>query len=238
MNDSLVFSDPMPTRREHSFPAFYRLTHLSTSKVYFGSTGNLYIRINQHKIGLINGTHKNRRMLEVFTIDPHFKLSYIRTETVDDAREMEQDFFDAFGDTGLLLNIAIADVNANGLGVHRSDETKQRIRIATNRQFATEEARLKHSELSRRQWEDPEYRAKQSNREISLEARSKLSMASFDLWKDPDYRERVSQTRRRSIILDGVVYPSIKEAALILNLPYSTLSTRINKRKKVTCPNN
>lgn len=222
-----------PSRKTHSFPAAYALTHQATGSVYVGSTHNLYNRINQHKTRLAAGTHRNKNIQAVFDSDPKFNLAYVQTETKEDALDIEQQLLDSLKDTVPLLNVA-ADARRAGAGLRLSAETKAKLSAATTEQFASEEARLKHSEMTARMWKDPTYRANHLGRVLSDDSVAKSSDSSKALWQDPSYRAKQVQARGKSVVMDGVTYPSAVAAARELKIPVSTLHDRLKKLKQTT----
>lgn len=81
------------------------------------------------------------------------------------------------------------------LGRKHSEETKSKMRAAKvgkkpnnyGKKVAPEKA-AKYSERSKKMWENPEFRNKVCNREISPETRKKLSLAATAQWADPERR--------------------------------------------------
>lgn len=218
-----------PTRKEHSFPAAYVLTHQKTGMTYVGSTHNLYTRINQHKTRLQAGTHRNPNLQQAFDDDPRFDMGFVRAENKEEALDIEQKMLDEGHAQGKLLNVAF-DARRTGLGVAVQDEAKAKLREATNRQFSDDAARQRHSELSKKMWEDPEFRAKHVGRERSAESKKAVSEGLRQKYiDDPDLKVRQGLARKKEIVYNGVTYPSVTDASKILGIPTSTLHGRIKR---------
>lgn len=231
-----------PTRKDHSFPAAYALAHQATGQIYVGSTHDLYTRVNQHKTRLAAGTHRNRNLQAAYDQDTRFDLSFVRTESKEAALEIEQQLLDNLAPSGRLLNIA-TDARRAGLGLTISEEQKQKLREANAKQF-TEEARARHSEITKAKWQDPVYREKQLGREASEESRVKSSKSVKSLWEDPEYRAKQLATRSTPeslaksalkhvtpITLNGKDYPSVSAAARELGIQPGTLHMRLRRER-------
>lgn len=202
-NDALPFKlNDDPVRKEHSFPAAYQLTHVATGDVYVGSTHDLYTRINKHRTGLSVGEHRNHKLQSAHDTSPEFRVHYLPTNTREEALDLEQSLLDDLRQCDHVLNIAM-DARKSGLGVIRSESTREKLREINRRQFSSEEARQRHSEITRSKFEDPEYRA----RHIAIAA----------------------ERRGVPIEYNGVSYPSIKGAARELGILEGTLRYRLKK---------
>lgn len=220
------------TRKDHSHPAAYALLHVVSEQMYVGSTEDLYTRVNEHRTRLEAGEHRNRNLQEAFNQDSRFALAFVRTETKEQATEIEQTMLDKLMPTGRLLNIS-PDAQFANKGVLLSDQKKDEIRQRAIEQFSSPEARKQHSEISKQLWEDPEYRErhKVGMANVDHEQRSsRITESLKDKWQDPVYRSKMEadrQKRRKPITIDGTQYSSVKEASQTTNIPESTILTRI-----------
>lgn len=217
------------TRKNHSHPAAYALLHVVSEKIYVGSTENLYIRTNMHKNRLLAGQHKNKNLQEAFNRDSRFSLAFVQTETKEQATEIEQKMLDTHMPSGKLLNIS-PDAQVANKGVLLSDQRKALLRQKTTEQFSTKEAREQHSQISKTLWRDPEYLEKQkvAMAKVDLEQKSlRITQSLKDKWRDPEYRTKMEAARKRPVIIESVVYPSIKEAAKHTNISKTNLYYRI-----------
>lgn len=232
MNDIVLASlSGKPTRKEHSFPAVYVLTHQKTGMAYVGSTHNLYTRVNQHKNRLKDGTHRNSNLQRAYDDDPRFDLGFIKAASKEEALDLEQYLLDNGHSQGRLFNVA-TDARRAGLGVPVPEEAKKKLSEATRRQFADEAARQAQSDRSKELWKDPEFRAKHVGRERSVEAKQSVSEGLRQKYiDDPDLKRRQAESRKKEIIYEGVRYPSLVDASRILGIPTTTLHGRINRSK-------
>ncbi|MNN29467.1 GIY-YIG catalytic domain protein [compost metagenome] len=232
-----------PSRDTHSVPAAYALHHDKSGRTYVGSTGNLYARMSQHRTDLKRGVHKNPNLQEAFNDDPKFSMSFMATESKEQAVEIEQHLITTHHSSGRLLNIATDAINP-GAGQVISDEQKEKLRSATQQQFSDPEYRQRHSEIIKQKWEDPEYRQKNTGRVLSEESIAKVSDSVKQNWTDPSYREqqvnRLNSPEHREmlvaavskpVVVDGVDYPSNAEAARQLGLKPSTLRARLKREQ-------
>lgn len=220
------------TRRNHSHPAAYVLKQDVTDKLYVGSTENLHKRINAHRNYLQNGIHRNRNLQEAFDEDSRFSLSFTETKTKEEALVIEQKMLDNLIPTGKLLNIA-TNVYKAGLDVTRSEETKQKLRELTTKQFSSTESREKHSEISKKLWQDPVFREKNLQTckdSFTRERLQQVSETSKEKWKDPNFREKFQESsswRWAPILVNEKEYPSILEASRQLGLSVDSLRYRL-----------
>lgn len=217
-----------PARKIHSHPAVYALHHEKTGQTYVGSTKNLYHRVNQHKTRLAAGEHKNHKLQSAFDDDPKFNLSFTATDTKEQAIVLEQGLLDKFILTGTLLNLATDAANA-AKGLTHSDSVKDKLRQGTLAQFSTEEARARHSEISRDLWQDPQYRQKQMGHSKSAEVVQQISDKVKALWEDPEYRAKMTAHRGKPVTVDGIAYTSLAEASRTLGIPKTTIGSRLKR---------
>jgi len=233
-----------PIRKEHSKPATYVAVHVVTGKAYIGSTEDLYRRISNHRANLRAGTHHNSNLQQAFNVDRNFEFHCKFADNKEKAVELEQTLLNTYLPTGELLNVA-SDAKLAGLGVRRSEETREKIRKSTVAQFSSDEAREKHSQISREQWQDPAYREKHLNQETSQETRSKISDSVKQLWANEEYRKtqtermarnpiRIEATRRAISVpveVDGKSFSSIAEASQALGINEATVRYRANSKR-------
>lgn len=238
----IPFSE-LPTRKEHSVPAAYSLDHPGTGMSYVGSTQDLYTRINQHKTRLAAGTHRNANLQEAYNSDPVFNLRVVFAESVKDARKIEQILLDDGHEKGRLFNIG-KDAEKSTLGIPKSDEVREKLREANRIQFSKDVAREAHSAISKKVWENEEYRAKQASVVITEERKERISQATKQAWADPDIRDKYLTARRtpeardraatyhaKPVTLDGVTYPSYMEAGRRLGVSDSAIHKRLKRMK-------
>lgn len=106
-----------------SIIAVYTITDPLSKKFYIGSTGSLQNRINKHKYDLKNNKHYNKGLQELFNSNVKFKFDYVITETLEQARSMEDMMLKSSWGNPNLLNIS-----TDSKGGH-SEDTRQRLSI-------------------------------------------------------------------------------------------------------------
>ena len=148
-------------RKEHSHPAAYTIFHNATGKMYVGSTRDLYVRINKHRTSLENGNHRRKNFQEAYDKNSKLTLAFVKAESEEHARNIEQKMLDVFMSADKLFNVS-PDAKFANKGVALSEENKDILRQKTTAQFASQEARDRHSEITKKMWSDPEYRRRQA----------------------------------------------------------------------------
>lgn len=292
---------------EHSFPAAYILLHNKTGMMYIGSTMNLYKRLHLHKSKLRNNKHPNKRLQELCADGSFdFSLMYKSVKDREEGLFYEQKFVDKAKSTKLLLNIGL-DVRVPFRGMKLSPEAKNRLRLAANEYFSSQENKDKHAgyardgwnkpgyrenfmaklaircadkgyvaartEVFKKMWQDPAMRKRLTNNSIKQwqdpEMRAHLTEKFKERWRDPLERQKHSERQKewsqdpahkakqaaaakkrmadpelkarmlapllkqsKKVKINGVLYSSIKEAAIAFGVPHATMTSRINKGYK------
>lgn len=118
---------------------------------------------------------------------------------------------------------------------------KERIRAGTTGRVQSADTRRKRSESLKTAYREGRHsRPKYSREQYSaMGSRGKEAAAQArrqsNAWQTAvrsttaRYRKMFSSPRRSPIILDGIEYPSIRDAARRLGIPYATLRSRIHK---------
>lgn len=194
----------------------YLIYHDKSRKVYVGSSGMPGLRTCRHMILLKGNRHDNPVFQKLYDEDSNFHFVYYTVDSRDAAYKLEQALVDYYFPTGNLINIGL-DVRAPNRGRVASAETRAKQRAAKLGVARSEEAKRKVSEgmMGRLQ---------------SDETRLKLSIARKGK-AQPEHiaemcRER-NRLRSKSVSINGVVYPSIRDASRILNIPRANVKTRL-----------
>lgn len=194
----------------------YLIYQEDTRMVYVGSSGMPGLRTSRHLTLLRGGRHENPVFQKLFNTNPNFYFVYYTVDTREDAYKLEQSLVDYYAGTGKLINIGM-DVLAPNRGKVASAETREKQRIAKLGVARSEEAKQRVSEGM-------------IGRVQSEETRQKLSDAKKGK-PQPDHiaelcRER-NRLRSKPVSIDGVVYPSVREASRQLNVKRDTVKTRL-----------
>jgi hypothetical protein len=174
--------------------------------------------VSLHKSRLKAGTHDNKPLQEAFNDDPRFDLSAILTDSKESALDLEQKLLDEGQVSNDLFNIAV-DARRSAVGNTVSENTRKLLSEHSKSRNADPVFREKFSETMKVAMNDPTLRSAQS-------ARAKEQM------NDPAHKAKLIAATSRPVTVDGVDYPSIKEAAAKTGIKYGTLVDRLAKQRK------
>lgn len=231
LSSDLTTKSPTITRKTHSHPGAYALVHDSSQKAYVGSTENIYIRVNKHKNDLLNNRHKNRNLQAAFNSDPSFTLFVQKTDTVEEATAKEQKLLDTLLPEGRLLNIS-PNAEVPCKGIKKTEEQRKLQSEITKKQFSSEDARKKQSEAAKKQWEKPGYRENLKPVTHTPEVLKTFSENLTNRWKDDEYRKFMSEVRIVGVVVNGVEYPSVEDAANALNKTKASIWYQVNSKRE------
>lgn len=220
-------------------PGVYMFHDIDFNRAYIGSSNNLSARWCKHENELIRGVHHNRLLQHAFDNGADFLLSYLLTDSHDEALIIEQSLIDLYYDSGLIYN-ATRSVVTPTLGIPRSDEAKSK----TSAFYDREGVKAAHSEMVRKSWLDDEVRANRLRGLRTTENRECMRDSSRKAWDNPEIRERLithrrsddhrnklAERRSKQVTIDGVEYTSIKIAAERSGINRHTLAWRIRNGK-------
>ena len=224
----------------------YFLHNPSTDETYVGS-GDLSARKSRHFTDLRGERHVNSKLQEAFNRNPNFEFKPVPTESLEEARELEQGLIRSMFAKPGFLNIA-KDVVCPFLGRTHTEDTRKKM----------SEAQKGHPNYPR----TPEGQARVTavhrgqkynlGRVQTLEEKQRRGEAMSEFLKDPSSREQrrreslarsqteegrtvllkaaavSSESRRREVSISGVVYSGPQDAAHALGLDRGTVHWRIN----------
>jgi len=243
---------------ENDSPGVYFLVNPDTKEVYIGSSGKILERRSQHEALLKRGKHPNKRLQNSYNQNSGMKFVGMTLPTRDEALDHEQMLLNATMHEPGILNISKNARYCRVDGLRHSDETKAKISAASKghkhnlgRKHPPEfgarvSERLKGHIVSDETRE--KIRATKVGATMSKEAIEKMRQSKIGVKQDPEAVERraamlrgkplteehvfnlrqANVKRFKSVSIDGVVYPSINEAARSLNLNPGTIYNRIN----------
>lgn len=202
-------------------PAAYVLYHRTTDKYYIGSSETPGLRISRHLTLLKGGRHDNRFMQEAYNLDPEFVPNIYPTQDRNAAYDLEQKLIDHYTKIGRCFNIGIVDVRAPNKGRAIPDHVKEKLRIAKLGKPKSKEAIQKFIKAM-------------TGRKRSEEDRLKISKAKKGVPQPESVRklllERI-EAQKIKVLIDGLEYESINQAARLLNLNKRTIARRIDSSK-------
>lgn len=109
------------------FVGVYILTNPKTGEFYVGSTEDLKVRIDRHVRELNQGIHHCGNFQLVWNKNPYFNLTLFPTESRNDAYVLEQELFDRYKDSPLLLNVLLV-AKGGGDTMTRDPNREERIK--------------------------------------------------------------------------------------------------------------
>lgn len=235
------FSSEHPSRAI-KLNAVYALTHLSSKKIYVGSSGNIGYRLHAHNRHLKKGTHPNRCLQRAYNENDEMKTLVIITSTRNEAYDLEQQMIDQYKPLGLLFNRA-TDARRSGKNFRHSPETIEKLRQNSTGRKLSEEAKkligLASKGRSLGLKRSIETKAKmstaQKGRKATPETLKKMSLARTGMkhvqrWSE-EAKERASkrvEVLKKSIRVDGVPYDSITAAAKHFGKSRRVVADRVN----------
>lgn len=124
----------------------YKITNIFNQKIYVGSAVNLQARFNSHKTNLRANKHHSKKLQNSWNKNGEnsFEFSVIEFTEKENLIIREQFYFDllySFGANGYNT----AKIAGSLLGTTRSEETKEKLRIASGSRKHTEESKIKIS---------------------------------------------------------------------------------------------
>lgn len=206
----------------------YTITHIPTASVYHGSTENLRRRITEHESSFRGVKPGNRLLINLVREDPNVNLVFSPTETLEQARIIEQQRIDAT-DPGKRLNLSLDTSNAL-LGNWKNPDVAKRLTFA------------KFGNTNGAGWDPtPEQRAQMAvrmrgNRRAlghvhSPETRAQMSKSKLGIKPSKESIEKSAQGRTKyNIIIDGVSYLNAARAAEALGLGIGCVTVRCESK--------
>lgn len=98
----------------------YKFTCKSNGRFYIGSSANIAQRRYHHLASLRSGRHHNQHFQRTFSKygEASFKFEVIRTETLEDARTLEQHFLDKYHGSRVCMNLGRGATGGDNLTGH------------------------------------------------------------------------------------------------------------------------
>lgn len=183
-------------------PGCYRLTNNATGHFYIGSTASFKDRLKHHRIALTGERHRNKKFQTVFVGWDHITIEIFDTDTIEEARILEQQMLDQFIGTPLCCNQATST----------TDPTKG---VITPEMMRANAAKVI---------------AFNTGRSFSEAHRKKMSLAHTGKIKTEETKAAISLSKSKAVEIDGVRYPSVAIAAEKLGISHWTIRTRLRAK--------
>lgn len=188
-----------------SMPGCYRITNNATGHFYIGSSTSPQNRLTHHRNALDGEYHKNKKFQTVFVGWEHITIEIFDTDTVEEARILEQQMLDQFVGTPLCCNQATS-VSDPGEGVIT---------------------------LEMRQYSISRAQAHNRGRKYSDTHRKNMSLAHKGSTRSEETKAAISLSKSRAVEIDGIRYSSVAEASATLGINSNTIRTRLRNPDNV-----
>ena len=223
------------TEKEYSFgdlnkylkePGMYGIYITTSGYIYFGSTNHLYRRRIKHIADLRNNIHSNPDLQKEFNKSGlnKFIFLYQKTNSIEEAINLEQEFVNSYWGNPKLLNIG-KNVNKPMLGRKHTDSAKLKL----SKIVYTKERLAKMSVVTKQRFiNDPELA-------------NKLSLISKEQWSNyntkqimidralPNLKLGILATSK-SVTIEGIIYSSIAEAARVYKVCGTSIRHKIKSK--------
>lgn len=230
-------------------PGVYLMEHLPTGVFYIGSSTNIQSRIRQHKRNLSLGIHKNPKLQDVCKNWNDMEVRYELCIDGETALDREQELLDNFRNSILLCNVALCSripwdmgmpdsvrskISAFHTGRDYGDAFKQMRREKMLGIPRTDEEKRKLSEALKGRKRPPEVvekvRLALTGKVRTDETRRRISESKIGLPGSPISIAAMMAAVSIRVIINGITYPSIAEAARQLDIPHGTVKQRCHSR--------
>lgn len=194
----------------------YTIVHIPTSSVYHGSTSNLSRRINEHEASFRGNKRGNVPLVNLIKDVPDAKLFFTPTETIEQAKIIEQQRIDAT-DPEKRLNLSLDTANTIA-GNWKNPEIVEKLSLS------------KLGNTNGAGWNPtPEQRAQMAKRmkdnQYALghihtqETRDQMSKSKLGVKIPREHVEKSAIGRTKyNVIVDGIKYLNASRAASALGL--------------------
>lgn len=192
----------------------YQIKNLVTNKIYIGSTITSFIyRWRQHHSKLKMRKHENAHLQSSYIKygDSNFEYTILYVGTsLEDIRTREQEFINTFNsynpDKGYNMD-SVVDRST------RSEETKKKMSL---------------SRKGKCSGSSNNFYGKTHTEEV----REKIRQAHIGKKLSDNTKAKMSEKRKIKVRINGMIYPSIKEAAEELKMSKATLSRWVKDERK------
>lgn len=212
--------------------AAYIFRHVSSGKIYVGSTSDLQRRKRTHERQLRNGNHHTKKFQKLFNADPNFDFSVILTRTPEEAIAIEQEIIDRYLPAGILLNSTF-NAYITGLGHTVSEEHREKLRKLRTGFKVSEETKRIQSTIMKKVMANPEIREKLREKSKAYFEnplnREKISKTHLGRIHTVESKKRMLEGRLgslRKISVDGTIFNHAKEVSRFFNISYSAVLNR------------
>ena len=233
-------------------PAAYILTEVTSGMFYVGSTVNLRMRLHSHLSELEKGIHHNPYFQRVYRGWDNIQVEYYECDNAYAARRYEDNLLRFHRGDELFANIGTSSSTPWSEDI--PDSYIERVR-ATSRDYAMRPENLErwtrmNATRSRETTLDYLQRARDARgpvteqtrermsesaraRGISPETRRKMTEANSrrEVHFTPEAKQRQRQACQKSVVIEGIHYSGVTEAAQALGINQTTVSYRLKSER-------
>lgn len=184
-------------------PGVYTITHSPTGRFYVGSSKKVSTRISGHLSDLRKGSHDNRLLQEIVTSTDDLVFTAAYTETVEEARNAEQELLDIYHGQELCCNIGTGSKSLWAAGKVPSEMIDKVRAHATGNSYG-------------------------KGHVVTEEMKEAVRRANTGLKRSPETLEKMRANGLRPVVINGVKYDGVEIAAKALGIHPQTLNKRIN----------
>lgn len=220
--------------RSYSRPGNYVIIVENTAIIYSGSSVDVNGRVIRHKSDLVNNRHSYKELQMAYNNNQNISINITYTFDREEAYDNEQALIDA----GICINKAL-DVRFSGKGISPTEYNIQRIKETHTGKVVSEETRIKLSNANtgKKVSDETKEKLRQINtgKVHSEETKLKLSLASKGRIVSEETSKKISDSKKgkgfpqvaldasmkircRKVIINGVIFNSITEAARNLGI--------------------
>ncbi len=207
----------MPVEAVGKVSGVYSITHISSRRVYIGSSSSIRTRLYRHRRELNAGIHQNPRLQRSWTKYGASAFVFKVVEVVEceaHLLEREQFWLDLLDNKFNILLVA-----GKPAGFKHSPETRKKMSDNARARQSSPESRQAMSESLKKMWANPEIKAskvaamkdgmhsaagiarrakKSKDRMNTPEFKEQASAAMKTMWQNSEYRERISAASKEA----------------------------------------
>lgn len=214
--------------------AAYLILHLESGKVYCGSTGDINWREYQHRISLAGNYHTVKKLQELFNSNNNIEFFLILVNDREEAFDLEQWLLDRYWNSGILLNTHPEARSPRGrkhspeINLIRGESVS-----LTRNSFEFRDKYFRKIFIEGEIFHGIGLAADYFKLNASTIHRRLNNKRRFKNWyyldSGPKEMEKIV-SREKPVLIEGLQYPSINEAARQLNLLPGFIHSRIKSK--------
>lgn len=201
-------------------PGMYILTDYVTGLFYVGSTHDLNTRISNHWATMDSGKHDNLNIRKlVSSIECSWMVSVVKTDTLEEARALEQEQLDLHRGNVEMLNISTSAYGGSGpMPIERVRAQTGRGNLMYGRKGPA------HHLYGLKGKDSPMYGLRRTPEQCA--ARAGKNHPQWGTKHTKEYNDNQSAIHGTAVSIEGETYTSYTRAARALNVDKATVGNR------------